>query len=407
MNVASLSPLLVTLARSGLTTGLPDREPMAAGLDKIAWEELASLAHTHGLSALAGAGARASGLTPPAEVRAAWQRGSRAAALRECRAWDETRLILDAWRPAGIEPIFLKGVLLGLRHYPAPGLRPFGDIDLLVPAAQRGAAAAALLGLGYQCTDDLDAGGKAWCLENHFHWTFMRAGAFPVELHWSLSFNFPPTPADLEAVCRRAEWVECPAGRVRALGAVDEALALAAHVTSHCFHLPLRCHADFAAILPHFTPADWSCLWGRAEGLGRGRDLRAVLGVGRALGFLDLAPGDAARVDADRSLDLPFLAHYAAECPFVAAPERWLDVRNAPSPQAALARLYRVAFPRYTHLWTPQAAGEGRPARIYAAAWGRRAIRLLGGLRDLPKLAADCRRTARVHRAFGDRRRRQ
>ena len=406
MNAAALSPVLVALARSGLT-GQPVPEPMAAALNDIAWDDLASLAHPHGLSALVGAGARVSGLTPPPEVEAAWRHGARIAALREGRAWDEIGLILGAWRPEGIEPIFLKGVLLGARHYPAPGLRPFGDIDLLVPDAQRDAAVAALLELGYQCTDDLDAGGKAWCLENHFHWKFMRTGAFPVELHWSLTFTFPPTPADLEVVCRRAEWVDCPAGRVRALGPVDEALALAAHVTSHCFHLPLRCHADFAAILPRFTRAQWSCLWERAEEMGQGRDLRAVLGVGRALGFLHLAPEDAARVDADRSLDVPFLARYAAECPFVSAPERWLDVRNAPSPQAALVRLYRVAFPRYTHLWTPQSEGAGHPARIYAAAWGRRTVRLLGGLRDLPKLAADCRRTARVHRAFGDRRRRQ
>ena len=400
-------PLLLALTRSGITSQ-PLPESQHARLTDEAWKELADLASAHDLLALIGAGAKVSGIRPPADTRAMLLRAARLAEIRADRAWEQMGGILDAWRELGIEAIALKGVLLATRHYRTPGLRPFGDLDLLVAPAQRDQAAQALIDLGYQCTDDLDAGGKAWCLENHFHWTFMRQGAFPVELHWSLTFTFPPTPADLSSVWERSVSVPTPAGNVRGFGPEDEVLSLAAHMTGHCFRLPLRCHADFAAILRQFTEEQWTCLWTRAMEMGQERDLSAILGVGRTLGLLDLPADISAQIDTDASLSLPFLANYAVESPFIIAPERMLDVKNAPTFQAKAGRLWRVLFPRYTHLWTRsgETQMEGRPLLIYAAAWSRRASRLLGHVRNLPKLAADFRRISRMHQMFGTRRRR-
>lgn len=51
-------------------------------------------------------------------------------ALAEARAW------ASRFAEAGITAVWLKGVPLSLTVYPAPGARPMGDIDVLIPRAQ-------------------------------------------------------------------------------------------------------------------------------------------------------------------------------------------------------------------------------------------------------------------------------
>ena len=406
MTSSSLTSSLIMLAKSGIR-GQVDPKAEYAALNPPLWDELTALAEAHGLLGMMGTGAEAANLIVPEKTTTLLRRTRRINAMRFDRAWRQIAEIVEAWEQSGIESVHLKGVSFAARHYPTPEMRAFGDIDLLILPHERDQAADVLVQLGYRCTDDLDSGGKEWCLANHFHWKFMREGAFPVELHWKLTFSFPPTPADLTVIWARTLRMSSPAGEIRCLEPEDEVLALAAHMTSHCFRLPLRCHADIMALVRNFTPEQWENLWERAVKMEQQRDILAVLGVGNRLGLTDLPVAMMDRIAADRTLDLKFLVEYALGCPFVAAPERWLDVQNAPTQRAALGRIWHVFFPRYTHLWTPQGEvqSKSRPALVYAAAWIRRAARLFGRLRNLPQLAADCRQTARVHKMFGDRRR--
>ena len=406
MTSSSLTSSLITLAKCGVRREV---DPVAkyADLNPAAWDELTALAEAHGLLCMMGTGAEAAHLIIPEKTASLLRRTRRINAMRFDRAWLQIAEIMEAWNAKSIESIHLKGVFFAARHYPTPEMRAFGDIDLLILPHERDQAADVLVQLGYRCTDALDSGGKEWCLANHFHWKFMREGAFPVELHWNLTFSFPSTPADSSAIWARTQRLSSPAGEILCLAPEDEVLALAAHMTSHCFRLPLRCHADIMALVRNFTPEQWDNLWERAGKMGQQRDVLAVLGVGNWLGLTDLPVAMMDRIAADRTLDLKFLADYALGCPFVTAPERWLDVQNAPTQTAALKRIWQVFFPRYTHLWTPQGEvqSKSRPSLIYAAAWTRRASRLFGRLRNLPQLAADCRQTSRVHKMFGDRRR--
>ena len=406
MTSSSLTSSLIMLAKSGIQ-GQVGPEPKYAALNPAAWDELTALAESHGLLGMMGTGAEAANLIIPEKTTALLRRTRRINAMRFDRAWPQIAEIVEAWTQKDIESVHLKGVFFAARHYPTPEMRAFGDIDLLILPHERDRAADALIQLGYRNTDALDSGGKEWCLANHFHWKFMREGAFPVELHWNLTFSFPATPADSDAIWARTLRMSSPAGEILCLAPEDEALALAAHMTSHCFRLPLRCHADIMALVRDFTPEQWDNLWERATQMDQQRDILAVLGVGNRLGLTDLPVTMMDRIAADRTLDLKFLADYALRCPFVAAPERWLDVQNAPTRRAALGRIWHVFFPRYTHLWTPQGEvqSKSRPALVYAAAWTRRAARLLGRLRDLPQLTADLQQTTRIHKMFGDRRR--
>jgi hypothetical protein len=70
----------------------------------------------------------------------------------------QLRQALTLLRSAGAEPLLMKGWAVA-RLYPAPGLRPYGDLDLCVRPAAYGAARAALAGpAGNGCPVDLHAG---------------------------------------------------------------------------------------------------------------------------------------------------------------------------------------------------------------------------------------------------------
>ena len=409
LNAAALMPSLMALVRSGLR-GEPLSESERAGLADVAWEDLRDLARAHDLLPLIDAGVTAARWTVPAEIAAELRKATRLAEMRSDRAWDQLGPVLRACAGVDIPVILLKGPLLASRFYRTPGLRPFGDLDLLVPEAHRDAMSDVLAGLGYRNTDD-QCGEKNWSVENHYHWTFLRDGGFPIEMHWAITYAFSPVAFDMARLWERSQTVESPAGPCRVLSQEDELIFLAAHITRHCFRLPLRNHVDLAALLERCPDLSWEALWRQAGDCGASEDVAAVLATGSALGLLTLPASAQAQLAAvlPGSLDLPFLAQYAAECVFMDSMDRWLDVQNAPSLPVAMQRLRKAVFPNYAHLWTPdiERAAPNDPDAIYRAAWGRRFKRLLARCLHLSKLARDLRTTGRMHRMFGDRRRRE
>ena len=70
---------------------------------------------------------------------------------RRRRAMLEAALlrVLRAMLGHGVEAVVLKGMHVGSVYFPEPGTRPAADIDLLVDASQRGAAATALRAVGF------------------------------------------------------------------------------------------------------------------------------------------------------------------------------------------------------------------------------------------------------------------
>ena len=60
--------------------------------------------------------------------------------------------LLAAWNAVGVESVLLKGFMLAEFAYPVPGLRPYGDIDILVRPEQLVSLVQAALAVGW--TDD-------------------------------------------------------------------------------------------------------------------------------------------------------------------------------------------------------------------------------------------------------------
>ena len=89
-----------------------------------------------------------------ARVEAAGVRTTLAATLREAAMADlfrerELRRLLERLAAAGVNALLLKGAGLAYTVYPAPHLRPRGDVDLLIARADLEAADRALLAGGW------------------------------------------------------------------------------------------------------------------------------------------------------------------------------------------------------------------------------------------------------------------
>jgi hypothetical protein len=343
VNAASLAAPLAALVRGGVS-------PAAGAVVELgddAWERLLAVARRHEVSPLVSAGLASAAAAPPKPVRDALRQDARLSEIRVARGLEQLERAVAALNAAGAEPLLLKGALFAVRNYRSPGLRPFSDLDLLVPRAERERAAEALLGLGYARYRDRNQREVGWWDENHHHWGFAPESGLRVELHWDLA---PPTSGvrlDAAALWARSERLDCPGGRGRALALEDELVHLAVHAAKHQLRVPLRQYADLAALLATSPPPDWEAVRRRAAEAGAGIDLAAYLGVAAGLGLVSLPAGVEAwvRQDARPHLDLPLLARYALEWPWRERPYALLDTLAAPSLGAA-ARTLRRALSR-------------------------------------------------------------
>ena len=144
---------------------------------------------------------------------------------------------IQVLRSAGVDPILIKGWATG-RLYAEPGLRPPGDIDLIVSPDQRLNAQAAL------------------------------DGAQPCLQHW-VDFDHDEIDRDGERDFRdlyeHAEVVNLADSAIRVLGAEDHLRLLCAHFLKHGGWRPLWL-CDVAAALESQTPDfDWKRCLGKNE----------------------------------------------------------------------------------------------------------------------------------------------
>jgi hypothetical protein len=113
------------------------------------WEEVAAQAEAHGMAPLLYVHLKAAGAQPPLAVR----RELQGLYLRH-RQTNRVRMrvlrdILSVYDTAGIQALVLKGAALSHLIYPEPGLRPMGDLDILVPKSELWRAQSLLTELGF------------------------------------------------------------------------------------------------------------------------------------------------------------------------------------------------------------------------------------------------------------------
>jgi len=106
---------------------------------------------------------------------------------RNTLLYQELASILEALSDAEIPVVVLKGAALASTLYPSIGLRPMGDIDLLVPQARLPEALACLKALGYSELIPAMAPGLNRIVGRHVGLDGGRDIPLHVEVHWTLA----------------------------------------------------------------------------------------------------------------------------------------------------------------------------------------------------------------------------
>ena len=177
---------------------------------------------------------------------------------------------------AGLEPLVLKGPAVAGR-YPEPGLRPMGDIDLLLPVADHARALEVLRRAQWHV---VRAGGAG-----HYD-TQLVHGDVPslsLEVHYGLEPSSERVTAlDPAAIWERRVPLDCAGTSAFGLSRADELVVLAAHAGKP-FHgfTRLMWIADLAMIVGDAAvrgaPMDWEVVRTAAE------EARCLTVVGAAL----------------------------------------------------------------------------------------------------------------------------
>lgn len=197
------------------------------------WEHFLNLAAMHRLSALLHDSLGRKGLAAalPVPIRQRLEKARRRQALRHLALYGELARVIGLLDAAAIPALALKGAFLAQFTYPAAGLRPMRDLDLLVPRHQAVVAFEHLKAAGYRpiyhglAEAHLD-GGKI-----HLPPLASPAGIV-VELHHRLTAPDPDRPLaeDFERdLWQRAVARPLGTGTVRFPGPADLLLHLCHH----------------------------------------------------------------------------------------------------------------------------------------------------------------------------------
>lgn len=185
--------------------------------------------------------------------------------------------LLKVLGEAGIDVIALKGMALVNGVYPKVGLRPMGDLDLLIHREdlERIEALAEPLGYGPDEAEDLQEG---YSREFRSEITLIRRGNAPIriELHWQL-LNFGDERETLKGVWESATTQLFDGVEAKVLGPEHLVIYLAEHLAYHHNLDGLLRYCDVAEVLRHYRDEiDWPRLTALAR---RGRSLLAVTAV--------------------------------------------------------------------------------------------------------------------------------
>lgn len=231
---------------------------LGAMLDEAAWRTVQHMAQVHGVAPLVFTHLAVAGLLPaiPVPVTAALADEYRRTLVTNKHLRKALLQVVDALSAHAIDVIALKGVALAARYYGDIGLRPAGDIDLLVRRVDLRAAGRVLQRLGYRA-----AHGQAQALDFtalvFAELSYTREDNTHVELHWELTHQ----PAYRQALPVADAWLrseEHPLDgrRVRCLGAEDELRFLCTHCAADHQLDRLLWLVDIAELV-RSLPAGW------------------------------------------------------------------------------------------------------------------------------------------------------
>ncbi len=276
--------LLIDLTQSQVDTASAVRARSLLGLP-VDWEALLTTTDQHGMSALMLRGLRR---IAPDQIPATLPQLVTLQLGRTMAMTRELTQALASLADAGIPAITFKGPTLAVSVYGDLGLRPFGDLDILVRPDDFEAALALLSEAGYrpqrpfpwEC--HLVHGERGTCLD----------------LHAALSHDGIPYGLDFDQLEARAARIELDDIAVACPDAEDLLLLLCVHLAKDMWdvrsgfapNVRLIKLADIAELVRRREP-DWDLVLERAQTLRVLRILRFALGVVRQVYPVTLPAG--------------------------------------------------------------------------------------------------------------------
>lgn len=269
-------PLLASLLREGPGGGAPGERPADS-------DRFVEAARYHRVAPYVAQAVEAERIQLPARLRDGLSMGGAASIIRSAALRAElARLVPVLEAACGVSPACIKGPAIADRFYPDPRLRPFVDLDLLVPHASLDPAIDALQGRGYEVREEFQAGFGA----HHGHEVHLiRRNGHPlnVELHWRVWVD--PVAAGLDHAVLSSDRLSVDGVEVAVPDPPAQLVCLAVHLLSDP-DKRLIWVQDIVLISADAAEERWQGAFKVADELGLGWVLhRALDYASRHLGF--------------------------------------------------------------------------------------------------------------------------
>jgi len=251
------------------------RQAASLGID---WKRLHAVAIRQGIAGLVHDGLRRASVPMPPEAARTLAEEAHTLARKSLTLTAEAVRLRDSFRASNIPLAFVKGPPLAMLAYGTIALRPYRDLDLLVPEGQAMSAAALLEREGYQRTDPGPAASArqiATWMRMHKDFAYIhKARRTIVELHWRLVEN----PTLQRQIPSPELWIDATIAdgvQVKTLAIDDLLVYLTMHGAHHGW-ARMKWAADLAALLAA-DPARAAQLLALAERAGASRSARQLL----------------------------------------------------------------------------------------------------------------------------------
>jgi hypothetical protein len=206
--------------------------------------------------------------------------------------------LLAHFANAGIQVLITKGPALAVRCYGEPGMRQYGDLDLIVREADMRRATQAMLDLAYEPRISLTAIDAK---KTPGEYAFRKPGTdLLVEFHTERTFRYHPRPLQIEKLFERSAFVTIDSREVPVLSLEDELVLICVHGAKH-FWERLMWIADVAALISR-QPLDWDRALAVATEVGALRILHLGLRLAADLLDAELPPHLKAAAQSDRTV---------------------------------------------------------------------------------------------------------
>lgn len=256
--------MLLALARTRHPSEIRERVRALAD-NGLNWDRLYELAWRHRLSPLIYRSLERCRISIPPNIRKDLD-GDRTDVVLQSLAYTQELLrIHSAFLAEKIEYVVLKGPVLGVTLYQDLGLRPFGDLDILVRLENILRAKELLVGLGYRPDPPMSPKREQAYISSQSAYEFFQdEKGFKAELHTALVHRRFEFHHDIDQIWSRTSRATVGNVEVGVLGTEDLLLFLCVHGAKHAWR-QLIWLCDVAELIGSQPMIDWTRLIAEAE----------------------------------------------------------------------------------------------------------------------------------------------